>query len=276
MSGIMGVGLQLAMGVSLIISASMNTGDGLQDNVNWDKQDAYFQDVLPKVISYDPKSNVGVGFDNNVPFRYYSVNLKNLRFVNQQLSHLQYEVLEVRDNAGNDVAVIKTLETMNEASPKIQIKVSEDVMHENLKSARFRLIMTLPIELKRATVPLKEGSYTLGEVTVKIGAILKGSRTSTSTINDWTITEEHATTTVSYSQDKSASTDTNHLHLLGFNDSKYLPIFESWKSFGHNTKNYHVTFEGELSQLELIDPVSMKLFSYDIVMDFKTGEIMID
>ena len=276
MSGIVGIGLQLTMGASLMIGASMDVSDSLQDNINWSGQDAYFQDVLPKVLNYDPTGSFGFGFEDNVSFRYHSVDLKNLRFVNQKLSQLQYEVLEVHDNAGNDVAVLKTLETMNGASNEIQVKVREDVKYENLKSARFRLVIKLPVELKRVTVPLKEGSHALGDVTVQVSAIMKESRTSESTLNGWTTVEEHPVTTVSYSQDKSSSGDVKQVHLLGLSGIGYSPIVESWKSFRSGTMNYHITFDGEPSQLELIDSVNMKRFSYNMLMEFKTGQIMID
>lgn len=277
MSGLIGIMLQLSMGASLTVGANLNAGGDLQDHVNREKQDSYFREVLPQVISYDPNNSFKVGFDDNhVPFHYYSASLENLIFANQALSRIQYKVLEIRDKARNDVSKVKQLESVDAMDNKIHFKVGEDVPYSDLKYARFRLSMVLPVGLKRTTIPLAEDSHIFGKMTVKVSNITKDHKTSNLTIKDKTVAEERPTTTISYSYDQSASGEAKQAYLLGLSGYEYTPISKSWESSVEGIKTYHVTFNGEPRELELIELVSTENFIYNMILDFKTGKTKIE
>ncbi|GAA4651357.1 hypothetical protein GCM10023116_36410 [Kistimonas scapharcae] len=276
MSGVVGVGLRLAMGAALTVGVNLDSGGGFQDKVDRGEQDTYFREVLPKVASYDPNGSFGFGMDNDLKYNYYSVSLKNLSFVNQDLSRIQYKVLEIRDSAGNDVAAIKNLEELDDFSSEVQLKVKEDASHENLKYARFRLAIEIPAELKRETVPVEEGEHSLGRVNVKIESVMTDSWSETMMVDGQTTVKEHPVTSVSYSHNKSSLNDSQQVYVMGLNNQSYANISGTGDSSVNGVKSYHVTFEGKPSELELIDIVGMELFSYDLVVDLKTGNIMID
>ena len=275
MSGVVGVGLRLAMGAALTVGVNLDPGGGFQDKVDRREQDAYFREVLPKVASYDPNGSFGFGMDNDLKYNYYSVSLKNLSFVNQDLSRIQYKVLEIRDSAGNDVAAIKNLEELDDFSSEVQLKVKEDADQENLKFARFRLAIEIPAELKRVTVPVEEGEHSLGRVNVNIESVIRDSWTDTSMVNGMETVTEHPITSVTYAHDKSSLNDSQQVHVMGLNNQSYAEISGSGESSSNGIKSYHVTFEGSPSELEIIDIVGMELFSYDLTVDLKTGNIMI-
>ncbi len=276
MSGVVGVGLRLAMGAALTVGVNLDSGGGFQDKVDRGEQDAYFREVLPNVASYDPNGSFGFGMDNDLRYNYYSVSLANLSFVNQDLSRIQYKVLEIRDSAGNDVSAIKNLEELDDFSSEVQLKVKEDTAHENLKYARFRLAIEIPAELKRMTVPLEEGEHVLGRVNVKIDSVMTDSWSETMTVNGQTSVVEHPITTVSYSHNKSSLSDSQQVYVMGLNSQGYADISGTGDSSVNGVKSYHVTFEGNPTQLELIDIVGMELFSYDMTVDLQTGSVVID
>ncbi len=275
MSGVVGVGLRLAMGAALTVGVNLDSGGGFQDKVDRREQDAYFREVLPTVASYDPNGSFGFGMENDLKYNSYPVSLKNLSFVNQDLSRIQYKVLEIRDSAGNDVAAIKNLEELDDFSSEVLLKVKEDTAHENLKFARFRLAIEIPSELKRITVPAEEGSHALGKVSVSIDSFIKDSWSETMTVDGIETVKEHPITSVSFSHNKSSLNDSQQVYVMGMNKQSYAKISGSGTSSSNGVKSYHVTFEGAPTQLEIIDIVGMELFSYDLTVDLKTGNIII-